>query len=66
MHGVTAIYLVEPTLENIELITVDFEEELYSSVIVHFSSEPPTHLLSKFANTLGKMRVNALTKINKV
>jgi len=66
LHGVTAIYLVQPTLENIDLITNDFQEDLYSSVIVHFSSEPQAHLLSTFAKTLARKSVNALTKITKV
>ena len=40
LHGVTAIYLVQPTLDNIQMMGQDFEEDLYSSVIIHFSSEP--------------------------
>jgi hypothetical protein len=66
LHGVTAIYLVQPSLENIELMAADFEEDLYSSVIVHFSSEPQSHLLSTFAKTLARRSVHALTKITKV
>lgn len=66
LHGVTAIYLVQPTLENIDLIVKDFEEDLYSSVIIHFSAEPPTQLVSNLAKTLGKKKINALTKINKI
>jgi hypothetical protein len=66
LHGVTAIYLIQPTLDNIELLIQDFEEDLYSSVIIHFSSEPQTHLLSTFARNLGKRKAQALTKITKV
>jgi hypothetical protein len=66
LHGVTAIYLVQPTLENIQLIIQDFEEDLYSSVIIHFSSEPHTQLLTDFAKNLGKRKIHALTKISKV
>jgi hypothetical protein len=66
LHGVTAIYLLQPTLENIELMANDFQEDLYSSVIVHFSSEPQPHLLSTFAKTLAKRSIHALTKITKV
>lgn len=65
LHGVTAIYLVQPTPDNIAAIEEDFEEDLYSSVVVHFSSEPPTHLLTDFARRLGKLG-NALTKVRKV
>ncbi len=66
LHGVTAIYLVQPSLDNIERMVKDFEEDLYSSVIVHFSSEPQSHLLTNFAKTLAKRSVHALTKIAKV
>lgn len=66
LHGVTAIYLVQPTLDNINLIVADFEDDLYSSVIVHFSSEPQPHLLSTFAKSLARCSVHALTKITKV
>jgi len=38
IQGVTAIYLVKPISENIELIVQDFERDLYSSVILHFTS----------------------------
>ena len=66
LHGVTAIYLVQPTLDNIQMIGQDFEEDLYSSVIIHFSSEPQPQLLADFARNLGKKKSNALTKISKV
>lgn len=38
IQGVTVIYLVKPISENIELIVQDFERDLYSSVILHFTS----------------------------
>ena len=66
LHGVTAIYLIQPNTENIELITQDFEEDLYSSVIIHFSHEPQPHLLSTFAKSIGKKKSNCITKISKV
>lgn len=66
LHGVTAIYLVEPTPDNINLIYNDFEDDLYSSVIIHFSSEPQNHLLSSLAKKLAKYKPAALTKIQKI
>jgi hypothetical protein len=65
LHGVTAIYLVQPIPENFELILKDFEEDLYSSVVIHFSQEPQTQLLSKFAKDLAKLR-NGVSKVSKV
>lgn len=38
IHGVTILYLVEPTLENVEVIANDLIEDMYTSVYVHFSS----------------------------
>ena len=38
LHGVTAIYLVQPKQENLDRILEDFEDDLYSSVVIHFSS----------------------------
>lgn len=65
IHGVPAIYLVKPTLQNVNLIIGDFEEDLYSSVVVHFSSEPTAHLLSSFAKNASKIK-SASSKIKKV
>ena len=66
LHGVTAIYLIQPTNENLELVLNDFEEDLYSSVIIHFSSEPPAHVISNFAKNVAKNRPAGLIKISKV
>lgn len=66
LHGVTAIYLVQPIPENFELILKDFEEDLYSSVVLHFSQEPLTQLLSKFAKDLAKLKTSGISKVSKV
>jgi hypothetical protein len=66
LHGVTAIYLVQPTKDNLDLITQDFEEDLYSSVVIHFSSEPQAHIMSTFAKNLAKNKPASLTKISRV
>jgi sec1 family domain-containing protein 1 len=66
LHGVTAIYLVQPNKENLDRIVQDFDEDLYSSIVVHFSSEPQAHIVSGFAKQLAKNKPAALTKISKV
>ena len=66
LHGVTAIYLVQPNQENLNKIIQDFEQDLYSSVIIHFSSEPQAHIVSTFAKNIAKNKPAALTKISKV
>jgi hypothetical protein len=38
IHGIPVIYVLRPTMDNVNLIVSDFDEDLYSSVIVHFSS----------------------------
>lgn len=66
LHGVTAIYILQPTMENIEIIVKDFTLDLYSSVHIHFSAEPSTHVLSSLAKNLAKARPGSYSKINKV
>lgn len=43
------LYLVEPTAENITLITSDLSKKLYSSAYVNFLSSIPRPLLEDFA-----------------
>jgi len=66
LHGVTAIYLVQPNKDNLDRIIEDFDEDLYSSIVIHFSSEPQAHIVSNFAKQLAKNKPAALTKITKV
>jgi hypothetical protein len=47
------MYLVQPTIENIEIIANDLLEDLYTSVYIHFSSEPSTNVLSTFAKKIS-------------
>jgi hypothetical protein len=65
IHGIPVIYVLRPTMDNVNLIVSDFNEDLYSSVIVHFSSEPSPHLLSTFAKNLSKKK-SAVSKVQKV
>lgn len=39
---------------------------MYSSVVIHFTSEPQSHYLSNFAKNFAKRKINGLTKISKV
>lgn len=49
LHGVTVIYFVEPTNENVLKIVDDFSRELYSSVIINFCSHISSDLLDVLA-----------------
>lgn len=66
LHGVTAFYLVQPTTENIDRIVEDFSEDLYSSVSVHFSSQPSNHILSTLAKSVAGRYPKQLSKIHRV
>jgi hypothetical protein len=66
LHGVTAFYFIQPTTENIDRIVDDFSQDLYSSVSVHFSSEPSNHILSTLAKTISGRYPKQLHKIHRV
>ncbi|KAK6337517.1 Vesicle trafficking between the ER and Golgi [Orbilia blumenaviensis] len=46
---VPAIYIVEPTSENIKLITKDLQAKLYETTYINFTSSIPRALLEEFA-----------------
>lgn len=50
---VPAVYLVEPTPANIELITKDLSRSLYSPAYVNFLSSIPRPLLEDFASQIA-------------
>jgi hypothetical protein len=67
IHGVTVQYLLQPTIENVELIAQDLIKDLYSHVYIHFSSEPPAAILSALAKTLSSSpKSSALARIAKM
>jgi hypothetical protein len=66
LHGVTALYLIQPTMDNVQLIIKDFGDDLYSSVSIHFTSEPSNHLLSTLAKTISSQYPKQLSKIHRV
>ncbi|KAK6500343.1 Vesicle trafficking between the ER and Golgi [Arthrobotrys musiformis] len=46
---VPAIYIVEPTSENLKLITKDLQAKLYETTYINFTSSIPRLLLEEFA-----------------
>ncbi|EEQ91501.2 SNARE docking complex subunit [Blastomyces dermatitidis ER-3] len=50
---VPVIYFVEPTPENIKLITSDLERDIYSPAYVNFISSVPRPLLEDFASQIA-------------
>lgn len=52
------IYLVEPTAENIRLITSDLERGLYSPAYINFLSSVPRPLLEDFASQIATAGVS--------
>jgi hypothetical protein len=55
---VPAIYFVEPTPENIRLITSDLERGLYSPAYINFLSSVPRPLLEDFASQIASAGVS--------
>jgi len=55
---VPVIYLVEPTAENIRLITSDLERGLYSPAYINFLSSVPRPLLEDFASQIATAGVS--------
>jgi len=47
--GVSAVYFIEPTSENIQLIAKDARRGLYSKFYINFTSSCPRKLLEEFA-----------------
>ena len=68
IHGVTILYLVQPTLENVQTIAEDIVGDLYTSVHIHFSSEPSANILSTLAKkiTQHSTKVSLITRIGKI
>ena len=62
--GLPAIYLVEPTEENMKLIASDCQKNLYDFVFVNFTREIDDSDLDKFA--IEMTRSNAAHKICRV
>ncbi|EGR32432.1 sec1 family protein, putative [Ichthyophthirius multifiliis] len=56
LHGMNAYYLIQPTQDNINLITEDFQKDIYDKVHIHFTSQIQDQLLEKLALNISKMQ----------
>ena len=66
LHGVTIIYLIQPTTENINLICQDLFLDLYSSISIHFSSEPTPNILSTLAKDISNKKSSLISRIDRI
>ncbi|CAD8187391.1 unnamed protein product [Paramecium pentaurelia] len=65
LHGVTAIYFIQPLQSSIEKLVEDFNRDLYSEVYINFSSPIENNLLEMMAKEISKIS-GAVQKIQKV
>ncbi|CAK93741.1 unnamed protein product (macronuclear) [Paramecium tetraurelia] len=65
LHGVTALYFIQPIQASIEKLVEDFNRDLYSEVFINFSSPVENTLLEYMAKELSKIS-GAVQKIQKV
>lgn len=65
-HGVSAFYLVEPSEANISSIIRDAKDDLYSSVEIHFISDPGNDAIPILASTLAKEAPKFVKTIKKI
>lgn len=54
VHEAPAVYLVEPTSHNIDLILKDLQSRLYRRYFINFSTSVPKPLLERFAKTAAQ------------
>lgn len=64
IHGVNALYLVQPSTENINQIIEDISQDLYDSMYINFTYPISPENLQKFANAVGKY--SAISKIQQI
>ena len=64
--GVTAVYFVEASNENIQIILQDAKEDFYSSVEIHFISDPGSDTIPIMAKTLAKEAPKYVKGIKKI
>ena len=60
IHGVTILYLVQPTIENVTQIAEDLMSDLYTSIHIHFSSQPSPSILSTLAKKISQSKRSSL------
>lgn len=54
IENVSTIYFVEPTIENLELISKDISEAIYDDIIINFTNKITKKNLDKFAQMVSK------------
>ena len=64
LHGVLAIYFLQPTSANVRKLQEDLQADLYSHIIVNFSSPLADDLIEQFAKALAGTK--AFSRIHKV
>lgn len=64
LHGVNALYLVQPTTENINYIIADIANDLYDAMYINFTYPVDPETLQKLANAVGKY--SATSKIRQI
>lgn len=59
--------MVQPTPENVDIIAKDLMEDMYTSVNIHFSSEPLPGILSALAKKLGSSKkTSVISKVSRI
>lgn len=64
VHGVKAIYFIQPTEENLKKLNEDFAKDLYDSIYINFASFVSNEYLNEIAKYA--LRNNAVYKIKQV
>lgn len=54
IEDVSTIYFVDPTVENLELISKDISDKIYDDIIINFTSKVAKKDLDKFAQMVSK------------
>ncbi|VVA99431.1 unnamed protein product [Arabis nemorensis] len=64
VHDVPAVYFVQPTQSNIQMIIADTSRSLYDTFHLNFSSSIPRPLLEELAS--GTLKSSSVEKVSKV
>lgn len=52
MYGVTAVYFVEPSKDNLNMMVDDAKNQLYIKIEIHFLSFPEKDIIAELARQL--------------
>ena len=64
LRSITVIYMIEPSIRNIEAIIQDCKSQLYDYFQINFIYKPSDHILQSLATGLAEEK--SITKLNKV